>query len=57
MPPVSSKQRKFFRWAEEHPQQSGVPKSVSAEFNESDPGGKLPETKRKLPYKRSRKGS
>lgn len=46
------------RYAAEHPEESGVPKSVSKEFNESDPGGKLPEKKnsrkRKLTYSQPR---
>lgn len=42
MPPVSQQQRKFFRWAAEHPEASGVSPKVSAEFNDSDPGGHLP---------------
>lgn len=46
MPVVSASQRRFFRWAEAHPKESGVKRSVSKEFNDSDPGGKLPETKR-----------
>jgi len=57
---VSAKQRRFFRYAAANPEESGVPKSVSKEFNESDPGGKLPEqapnTKKKgrLSYSHSR---
>lgn len=47
MPVVSQAQRRFFRWAEKHPQESGVKRSVSKEFNDSDPGGKLPERKTK----------
>jgi hypothetical protein len=47
MPPVSEKQRRFFRWAAANPKESGVKKSVSKEFNEADPGGKLPEQKKK----------
>jgi hypothetical protein len=43
MPPVSQSQRRFFRWADEHPEESGVSRKVSEEFNSSDPGGKLPE--------------
>lgn len=43
MPPVSQAQRRFFRWAGEHPEESGVSRKVSEEFNSSDPGGKLPE--------------
>lgn len=43
MPPVSQAQRRFFRWADEHPEESGVSRKVSEEFNRSDPGGKLPE--------------
>ncbi len=45
MPPVSEKQRKFMRYAAKDPEGSGVPKSVSKEFNSSDKGGKLPEKK------------
>ena len=47
MPPVSAAQRRFMRFAAEHPKESGVPASVSKEFNDADPGGKLPETKSK----------
>lgn len=47
MPPKSEAQRRFFRWAEEHPSESGVSKSVSKEFNNADPGGELPERKSK----------
>jgi len=43
MPAVSEKQRRFFRWAAANPKASGVKKSVSKEFNDADPGGKLPE--------------
>jgi hypothetical protein len=43
LPPVSASQRRFFRWADEHPEESGVSRKVSEEFNSSDPGGKLPE--------------
>lgn len=43
MPVVSQAQRRFFRWAEAHPKESGVKASVAKEFNDSDPGGKLPE--------------
>lgn len=42
MPPVSEKRRHFMRFAAAHPKESGVPKSVSTEFNDADPGGKLP---------------
>lgn len=44
-PPVSEKQRRFMRYAEEHPKAAGVSNSVAKEFNEADPGGKLPERK------------
>ena len=44
-PPVSEAQRRFMRWASEHPSEAGVKKSVSEEFNEADPGGKLPSRK------------
>lgn len=54
MPPVSGKQRRFFRWAEAHPEESGVPKKVSHEFNEADPGGKLPERKSKTDEERKK---
>ena len=42
MPPVSEKQRRFMRFAAENPKASGVPRKVSREFNDADPGGKLP---------------
>jgi len=45
MPPVSEKQRRFMRYAAANPKESGVPKSVSKEFNDADPGGKLPASK------------
>lgn len=47
MPPRSEKQRRFFRWAEANPKESGVPKKVSREFNKADPGGKLSESAKK----------
>lgn len=49
MPPVSEKQRRFMRYAAAHPKQSGVPKSVSSEFNNADPGGKLPKSVKSKP--------
>lgn len=45
MPPVSEKQRKLFRWAAAHPKQAsarGIKPAVAREFNNADPGGKLP---------------
>jgi hypothetical protein len=48
-PPASEKQRRFMRWAAANPGESGVSKKVSGEFNESDPGGKLPERKDATP--------
>lgn len=33
------------RWAAEHPSEAGVSRKVSSEFNEADPGGKLPAKK------------
>ena len=45
MPPVSEKQRKLFRWAAANPKAAsdrGIKQSVAEEFNEADPGGKLP---------------
>jgi hypothetical protein len=45
MPPVSEKQRRLFRAAAANPalrKQKGISLSVARDFNESDPGGKLP---------------
>jgi len=49
MPPVSEKQRKLFRWAAAHPKEArsrSIKPGVAKEFNEADPGGKLPERRR-----------
>ncbi len=53
MPLRSQSQRRFFRWTEKHPEESGVPRSVSKEFNNSDKGGKLPERVRKTREERA----
>jgi hypothetical protein len=53
MPPVSEKQRRLFRWAASDPKaaaERGIKPSVAKDFNESDPGGKLP--KRKSLYRK-----
>lgn len=45
MPPRSQQQRKLFRAAEASPEvrkRTGISKKVAQEFNQSDPGGKLP---------------
>lgn len=45
MPPRSEAQRRLFRWAAAHPKQAakeGISRSVAKEFNDTDPGGKLP---------------
>lgn len=45
MPPVSEKQRKLFRWAAANPKAAakrGIKPGVAREFNDADPGGKLP---------------
>jgi hypothetical protein len=45
MPPRSEKQRRLFRAAAADPalrERKGISKKVAVEFNESDPGGKLP---------------
>jgi hypothetical protein len=42
------------RFAAANPKESGVPKSVSSEFNNADPGGKLPESKSKSDDDRKR---
>lgn len=50
MPPVSEKQRRLFRWAAANPKKAskeGIKPSVAKDFNSADPGGKLPETKKK----------
>lgn len=41
MPVVSKAQNRFFRWAEEHPQESGVKPSVSKEFVQSTHGQRV----------------
>lgn len=46
MPPVTEPQRKLFRWAAANPKAAakrGIKPGVAKEFNEADPGGKLPE--------------
>jgi hypothetical protein len=60
MPPVSEKQRKLFRWAEDHPKEAaarGIKPSVAKEFNASDPGGKLPARKSDEERKTNRYGA
>jgi hypothetical protein len=47
MPPVSEQQRKAMFAAAEGKSTLGIPTSVGKEFADSDPGGKLPEKKRK----------
>ena len=47
MPPVSEKQRKAMWAAASGKSTLGIPKSVGKEFAAADPGGKLPETKKK----------
>ncbi len=47
MPPVSERQRKAMFAAAEGKSTLGIPKSVGKEFSEADPGGKLPEKKKK----------
>lgn len=45
MPPRSEAQRRLFRWAAANPKQAakeGISPSVAKEFNNTDPGGKLP---------------
>lgn len=45
MPPRSEKQRRLMRAAEHNPslrKKTGISKKVAQEFNDSDPGGKLP---------------
>lgn len=47
MPPVSQQQRKLMRAAaSKKGGVAGVPQSVGKEFSQSDPGGKLPKTKK-----------
>jgi hypothetical protein len=58
MPLESQSQRRLFRWAEDNPEEAakrGIKPGVAKELNQSDTGGKLPEKKRKLGYKHSRK--
>ncbi len=54
MPPVSQAQRGLFRAAAANPalrKQKGISLSVAQDFNNSDPGGKLPKKKKKKnPY-------
>jgi hypothetical protein len=50
MPPVSQSQRGLFRKAEADPafrKQKGISLSVAQDFNNSDPGGKLPKRVKK----------
>jgi hypothetical protein len=50
MPPVSQAQRGLFRKAAADPafrQQKGISLSVAQDFNNSDPGGKLPKKVKK----------
>lgn len=47
MPPVSQEQRRLMRWAAANPKAAkarGINPAVAREFNNADPGGKLPET-------------
>lgn len=57
MPPVSEKQRRFMRFAEAHPKEAGVSKKVAHEFNQADPGGKLPEKKKAVDRSAHYKGN
>ncbi len=41
MPSTSKAQNRFFHWAAEHPEESGVKPSVSHEFLEADHGRSL----------------
>lgn len=57
MPPVSQAQRRLFRWAAENPKaaaKKGISAGVAKEFNDADPGGKLPERKEIYDHPRSR---
>ncbi len=47
MPPKSEKQRKAMRAAASGKSTLGIPKKVGQEFSAADPGGKLPQKKRK----------
>lgn len=47
MPPVSQAQRKAMFAAAEGKSMLGIPKKVGKEFADADPGGKLPEKKKK----------
>jgi hypothetical protein len=42
VPAVSEAQRRLMFWAKAHPKASGIKPSVSKEFTDADPGGKLP---------------
>lgn len=50
MPPVSERQRKAMYAAAAGKSTLGIPKKVGKEFAGADPGGKLPERKRKSLY-------
>lgn len=58
MPPRSEKQRALFRAAAADPalrKSKGISLSVAQDFNQSDPGGKLPKTVKKK--KRAKPGA
>lgn len=47
MPPVSERQRRAMHAAAAGKSTIGIPQKVGKEFSSSDPGGKLPEKKKK----------
>lgn len=51
MPVVSKAQNRFFRWAEEHPQQAGVKPSVSHEFLQSTQGKSVRDLPERVEHK------
>lgn len=46
MPPVSERQRRAMRAAEAGHSTLGISRKIGREFSRSDPGGKLPRSKR-----------
>jgi hypothetical protein len=56
VPAVSEAQRRLMWWARSNPKASGIKPSISKEFTDSDPGGKLPaRVKDGKPMKKERK--
>ena len=51
MPSKSQAQNRFFHWAAEHPQESGVKPSVSADFLAADHGRKIKDLPQHVQHK------